>query len=260
MTHAKGYLLDSYDPRDRDELTEADKLPAMKDVAELPRRVDLRESGYMPEIWDQGQLGSCTAHGTLGNYQYHVAKQGLDVAMRSRLALYYAARALEHDVATDAGAQVRDAVKAIAHGGIDPESEWPYDIKKFAERPPRDTDTAQHAAISYFRVLPSRTHLLNRLAQGFPITDGMPVYASMETEKVAETGNVPMPKKGEKYEGGHCTLTIGYDLDATDADGNKGILLKRNSWGTGWGKDGYFTLPLAYANFLSDRWALRTVD
>jgi C1A family cysteine protease len=260
MTFAKGYLLDSYDPKDLDELTEAGKLPPIKDLNELPRRVDLRDTGYMPEIWDQGQLGSCTAHGTLANYHYHVAAQGLDVPMRSRLALYYAARALENHVDTDSGAQVRDAIKAIVSGGIDPESEWPYDIAKFAERPPPDTDTAPHEALRYFRVLPSRTRLLNRLAQGFPITDGMPVYSSMETEQVAQTGAVPMPRAGDQYKGGHCTLTIGYDLDATDADGNKGVLLKRNSWGTGWGQEGYFTIPLAYGNHLSDRWALVQVN
>jgi C1A family cysteine protease len=34
----------------------------------------------------------------------------------------------------------------------------------------------------------------------------------------------------------------------------------RNSWGTGWGRQGYFTLPYAYAeesNLSADFWTIR---
>jgi C1A family cysteine protease len=39
--------------------------------------------------------------------------------------------------------------------------------------------------------------------------------------------------------GGHAVLGVGY------SDKQKRFIV-RNSWGTGWGKQGYFTIPYAY--------------
>jgi len=48
-----------------------------------------------------------------------------------------------------------------------------------------------------------------------------------------------MPKPNEQLEGGHAVLAVGYD------DANQWFIV-RNSWGTGWGMKGYFTLPYSY--------------
>ena len=51
-------------------------------------------------------------------------------------------------------------------------------------------------------------------------------------------------------------LGVGYD----DA---KQWFIVRNSWGTGWGMKGYFTLPYAYVtddNLASDFWTIRIVQ
>ena len=56
--------------------------------------------------------------------------------------------------------------------------------------------------------------------------------------------------------GGHAVLATGYD------DSQQRFLV-RNSWGTGWGKDGYFTIPYAYltnSSLASDFWTLRVVS
>jgi C1A family cysteine protease len=50
-------------------------------------------------------------------------------------------------------------------------------------------------------------------------------------------------------------LAVGYD-DASQT------FLVRNSWGTGWGQAGYFTMPYAYLTtrgLASDFWTLRIV-
>ena len=46
-----------------------------------------------------------------------------------------------------------------------------------------------------------------------------------------------MPTPGEKLLGGHAVLAVGYD----EAEQR---FIVRNSWGTGWGKKGYFTCPI----------------
>ena len=38
--------------------------------------------------------------------------------------------------ATDSGAQIRDGIKVVAQQGVPTETDWPYHIAKFAEKPP----------------------------------------------------------------------------------------------------------------------------
>jgi C1A family cysteine protease len=62
-----------------------------------------------------------------------------------------------------------------------------------------------------------------------------------------------MPKPGEKVLGGHAVMAVGYN------DKQKRFII-RNSWGTGWGKKGYFTMPYAYLddrNLSDDFWTIR---
>jgi hypothetical protein len=72
----------------------------------------------------------------------------------------------------------------------------------------------------------------------------------------ASTGRVPMPAHGESQVGGHAVLAVGYDEDARR-------FLVRNSWGTGWGQAGYFTMPYAYllnSDLADDLWTIRSVE
>ena len=71
----------------------------------------------------------------------------------------------------------------------------------------------------------------------------------------AKTGKVPMPASGEAVLGGHAVLAVGYD----DAEQR---FIVRNSWGTGWGMHGYFTIPYAYltdTHLSSDFWTIKFV-
>ena len=64
-----------------------------------------------------------------------------------------------------------------------------------------------------------------------------------------------MPAAGESVLGGHAVLAVGYD------DSQQRFIV-RNSWGTGWGMQGYFTMPYAYLterNLSSDFWTIRLV-
>ena len=68
---------------------------------------------------------------------------------------------------------------------------------------------------------------------------GIAVYGSFESKEVAKTGEVPMPVPDESLLGGHAVLCCGYDDDTQR-------VLCLNSWGSGFGDKGYFTLPYAY--------------
>ncbi|HET7487693.1 MAG TPA: C1 family peptidase [Acidimicrobiales bacterium] len=225
-------------------------------LASLPPSVDLRAD--MPPVYDQGQLGSCTANAIGAAYQYMQRKQKLGDLMPSRLFVYYNERVMEHTVDSDAGAMIRDGIKSVAQAGVCSEDLWPYDIAQFKTRPSAECYKAalDHQAIAYRRVVSTSLHQIQgALAGGTPVVFGFSVYDAFESAEVAKTGEVPLPRGGTVL-GGHAVLAVGYD-DATQR------FLVRNSWGPDWGLAGYCTMPYAYltnSQLASDFWAIDTVE
>ncbi len=238
-------------PDQRDLLYAAIAAPPKK----LPRSVDLRATCTAVE--DQGQLGSCTANSLVGNLEFLENKAGLPPTDLSRLFIYYNERAIEGTVSQDSGAQIRDGIKTLAKQGVCPEADWPYVITKFAVKPTAAcyTEALNHQITSYHRVV-SLQEMRSCLAEGYPFVFGFTVYESFESPAVAKTGQLNLPKKGEKAIGGHAVMAAGYD------DAKKRFLI-RNSWGTGWGLQGYFTIPYAYLdnrNLSDDFWTIRAME
>ena len=217
--------------------------------AGLPSKVDLRP--FDVPLFDQGQLGSCTANATIGCFMFEAKKDNIALEVRSRLQLYYNSRVAEGDPAQDGGAQLRDVIKVLNKQGVCPESDWPYNVAKFAVAPPMNTyaDGLLERVTSYAAVAQTLPALKAALAAGRPVAFGFTVYPAFESAAVAKTGIVPMPRG--KSVGGHAVRLVGYD-DATKR------FLVANSWGTGWGDKGYFTMPYAYvvSARASDFWTI----
>src|ERR1035437_9142925 len=76
----------------------------------LPTKVDL--TGKMPAVYDQGQLGSCTANAIAGAFEYAIDKEVKPDFTPSRLFIYYNERVIEGSVKTDSGANIRDGIKS----------------------------------------------------------------------------------------------------------------------------------------------------
>ncbi|WP_122445831.1 C1 family peptidase [Pseudomonas viridiflava] len=228
----------------------------VEQLASLPRHVDLRP--HCPNVYDQGQLGSCTANGIAAAIQFDRMKQKLVPAFTpSRLFIYYNERVIEHTVESDSGAMIRHGIKSVAEQGDCDEAEWPYDITKFTVKPTKScyAHAKRYKAVSYQKVAQNLNQMKGCLAAGYPFVIGFGVYESLESAEVAKTGIVPMPAPNEKLLGGHCVLAVGYD----DA---KQVFIMRNSWGVKWGMHGYFTMPYSYlmdSNLASDFWTIRIV-
>jgi C1A family cysteine protease len=222
----------------------------------LPPSVDLRSQ--CPPVYDQGQLGSCTGNGIAAAVQFDRTKQKLSPAfIPSRLFIYYNERVIEHTVNSDSGAMIRDGIKSIAHQGVCPESEWTYDIAKFADQPSPSCykDALKYKAVQYQKIVQNVNQMKGCLASGYPFVFGFTVYDSFESKPVAQSGVVPMPAPAEQVLGGHCVVAVGYD------DSQQRFIV-RNSWGTTWGMQGYCTMPYAYltdSNLASDFWTVRVM-
>lgn len=222
---------------------------------ELPSHIDLRE--HCSPIENQGELGSCTANALVGNLEYLKKKKLHKILNFSRLFIYYNERVIEHTTNTDSGAQLRDGIKSLAKLGCCLESEWPYDIEKFTQKPPEKDyqDARDYQITSYYRLI-TTDQMKHTLATHYPFVFGFSVYESFESEAVAKTGIVPMPAKSERLLGGHAVMAVGYD-------DRKQHFIVRNSWGTHWGVQGYFFLPFEYlanSHLSSDFWTIRDME
>lgn len=223
----------------------------------LPPSVSLRSA--CPPVYDQGQLGSCTANASGAAFHFDELKQSVEpVFVPSRLFIYYGEREIKGTVGEDAGASIRDGVKVLASQGVPPESMWPYDESQFATKPGAAVyaEALKHQALTFQAVDQTADQVRGCLASGFPVIIGFTVYPSFMTQQVAASGIMPMPGMLERPEGGHAVLVIGYD-DVTQR------FLVRNSWGDGWGLQGYFWMPYQYLlnpNLASDLWTIRTIE
>lgn len=226
----------------------------------LPLQADLR-SGCSP-VEDQEELGSCTAQALAGALEFLQLKAlggegGVPTKFRdlSRLFIYYNERDAMGTVREDSGAMLRVGIKTLAKLGACKEELWPYDIDRFERKPPaRCYAEAQGHTVTAYQRLSSLAEMKACLAQGLPFVFGFSVYEHVMSQAVARTGAVRMPRPGERLQGGHAVLAVGYD-DAAQ------MLLFRNSWGDGWGLKGYGALPYGYLtsrDLSDDFWCLQT--
>lgn len=235
----------------RDARDARDRLFAVGPDSTVP--VDLRQ--WLPPVMNQGEIGSCTAHGVSAAARWHIIKRATtyDFPM-SRLQLYYDSRFLENTEGSDSGAEIRDVVKTLADKGVGHEDLWPYDISQFAQAPPQEVydDAVQYKGLTYERVAVSSQALRSALHRGLPVIIGVSVYQSFESETVAGSGVVPMPGPQEAMVGGHCMLVFGWGQKA-------GYFTVRNSWGGDWGAAGDCYMPENYLGsptYGSDYWVV----
>ena len=225
-------------------------------IAKLPTRVDLCKA--CPPVYDQGNLGSCTANAIGAAFEYGLLKQNITDFMPSRLFIYYNERVIEGSVSADNGAQIRDGIKSVNKQGVCPEDLWKYDVKAFAKKPLAKcyTEALKHQVLTYQRVVRNLNSMRGCIAEGYPFVLGFTVYDAFESEAVAKSGKLDMPGKNEGVVGGHAVLAVGYD------DAKKRFTV-RNSWGPAWGFNGYFTMPYDYLldeNLSDDFWTIRLVE
>lgn len=264
-----GYLKSKTDIRDFMTYFTDDHVKAFLGESHIPTVFDLRTVVKLPQALsdiDQGNLGSCTANAIAFAYAFDELKQGNhEIFLPSRLFIYYNERMMEGSVDTDAGAEIRDGMKSINRYGVCDEHHWIYDLEKFREKPSKEIyEEAKLAkSLTYAKIDFSKNEtesdrimqLKKSILSGFPFVFGFAVYASFETEEVAKTGMVPMPKPNEEMVGGHAVCAVGFDDE-------KQCFLIKNSYGPNWGLDNYFYMPYAYVSdprLCDDFWVLRQV-
>lgn len=255
LGHGLGWISDQPDQRDR-----IFKPTLTFKVARQAPPVDLRSD--CPAVYDQGQLGSCTANALAAAFDFDRKKEGKNFLTPSRLFIYWNERDMEGTVDQDSGAMIRDGVKVLVNFGTPPESEWPYDITKFTDKPSAQVfaDAEKNQALTYQRIVTPHADpahdMIACLASGYPFVAGISVYESFESPEANKTGVIPLPTQNEALLGGHAILIVGYQPE-------RECFIFRNSWGVAWGDQGYGYLPVSYLTnkgLASDMWLIQTVE
>lgn len=243
---------------------------------DLPPFVDLRP-GFSP-VEDQGRMESCTAHVVTAIAEYLEQKATQEYRHRSRLFLYKTTRNLLKSQG-NVGVFLRTTMGALRLFGLPPEDYWAYEMEQLDVEPPAFcyAFASNYKAMHYVRLDTPDTYddelllaIKTQLAAGFPLAFGTMLFDAplLHASRSNTLGQMPFPVSSDRPLGGHAMTAVGYDdslvIEHFKPGGvkSKGAILVRNSWGTGWGKEGYGWLPYTYIQrgLSVDWWVLLKQD
>jgi C1A family cysteine protease len=217
-----------------------------------PQRVDLREWGG--PIKDQGEEGSCTGHAFSSAREWIARRYERTAPVLSPQYLYVEELILSGDFPNDEGAMPRTGCQALTAKGCCEATLYPYVAGKLT----LPTDVQMQNALKYktgaYHRIENLDDFVTYLADPtpWPVAIGFTVYESFMSDQVAETGIMPVPEPQETPQGGHEVLCLGYNLATR-------LALIQNSWGSNWGRNGYFWMPFEVISSAStDLWIVHT--
>jgi hypothetical protein len=232
-----GWLKDPYDHRDFIHKPKLIKIPD-----------NVNWGGYLPDVRDQGYIGSCVGFGIGANLSAWAKKLGIFIEWFSPTWIYNGARFIEGTLPYDDGCWPRDALDWLVRKGGLLEHFWPYDPYSLdTTSPPSkfDPEAAKYplseyvtveGGLGYYRVTGGADGIMSALADGYFVSIGTPWFWDW-TDTDLE-GNLPVITEKSEVAGGHETILYGYDK-------NKKRFLGMNSWGDGWGNYGMYTMPFS---------------
>lgn len=214
----------------------------------LPQVVDTRSS--CGAIKNQQQMGSCTGHTGAESIEWICRRYLGKQPTLSPLYFYAKELIADGDFPNDDGSTGLTLCNVGIVSGCCEDSLYP-DASQEIIQPTADMDAnaAQYRMGAYHGLTGSQV-ALSVLGDPtpWPVEIGFTVYESFESESVATTGIMPIPSPGEQVLGGHEVLMVGYDVGEVatlrpSAAGPSALI--QNSWGTGWGLQGFFWMPIA---------------
>lgn len=241
----------SYDPRDYKYLN-------LFAVAEQEKAVALDYRSKLPPVFDQGQRGSCVAcAGTWTVKAYEEIQQG-DYPPGGLSAAFLYAMCKQNDGAPDEeGTMPRTAMQMLKKYGVCSEEIMPYSTLENLPVPevPSVSGVALGAAVN-FRIQTyaqlcsssdvTRNQALSAMRQALA-KEGPFLLALLVCENFSPDDNNKLPLPEGEVRGGHAVGIVG---DLPDQES----LILRNSWGTGWGDNGYALLPYEWITNRYDGW------
>lgn len=212
-------------------------------AARPPASVDLRESWW--KIGDQGQTGSCVGWSCADSVlRWHFVQKGLPKTEKFSVRFIWMA-SKEMDEFTsrpttfidEAGTSLKSALDIARKYGCVLEQDLPFSASALTadEEDTFYSKASQYKIRAYFNlhIGDKLMHWKNWLANNGPIFTAL----SVDDEWYDAPKGMLNKYKAPLY-GGHAVAIVGYTKDR---------FIIRNSWGTGWGDDGFAYASYAYA-------------
>ncbi|THV22953.1 C1 family peptidase [Peteryoungia ipomoeae] len=217
----------------------------------LPQTIDWRSIGgnnFISPIRDQGNCGSCVAFGT---------NAMVDAAMRiaanlpmnapnastlqdlSEAQLFYCGGGL-----CSTGWYISAALNYLSGTGVVPASNYPYTAGQQACNLPTNWQSLI-TKIAGYDYLNAAQAMKQYLVASGPLTAAFTVYEDFHAYK---SGVYRWNGKAKRV-GGHAICIVGYD-------DTKSAWLCKNSWGTGWGMQGYFYIGYGQCGIDASMWGV----
>lgn len=206
----------------------------------LPAQTDWRQKEgdcYVTPIKDQGNCGSCVAFGVIAALESRVRvfakapynrEKSYTLPLLSEAQVFFCGAAAA-GYTCGSGWYISAALQYCKTSGVAPASDFPY----------KDKDQSCNLSsgwqqritkFSNYENITDTAQMKIWLTQKGPLVTRFDVYEDFFHYK-----NGVYHKVSDKREGGHCVACVGYD------DNQKAWICK-NSWGKGWGIDGYFLI------------------
>jgi len=248
-----GYIPDETVPSGQDEMFYSSPMSTQAMMGE----VSLKR--YFKDVSDQYHLSSCVANAVADAFEAQQAqKLGVSpdkVDDLSRLFIYWNARNLSNPPIADRdkGCQIRWAFDSVKRYGVPSEQYFPYSTTKVNTKPNWLVfkKAIQNKIRNFYRVSgtgDSRiVQIKQALAAGAPVVFGTKIY---EPFRHVTDLSVIKVNSSDKYIGRHAMVITGWS-------DSKQAFEVRNSWGLGFGENGYCMMDVNYikSSITQDLWA-----
>lgn len=222
------------------------KMQALARGVGAPSSYDLRNVGganFITPVTDQESCGSCVSFGAVATVEGQLRKQrnnpNLAVNLSEAHLFFVHARARGYNC--DTGWWPAEAFEDFKTKGVVDEACYPYDLSS------RDgsglcADAAQRLTkISDYTTLTGNSAQMKEwIVNKGPVSACFVVYDDFFSYKSGVYKHVTGAQAG-----GHCVSIVGYNDDS-------GYWICKNSWGKGWGDQGFFNI--AYGECAIDSW------
>ena len=201
---------------------------------ELPESIDWRTKGAVSDVKNQGDCGSCWAFSVSGSVE------GISAIKKNQLLNISEQQLIdcsgnEGNQGCEGGIMAYGFQYIIDNGGICSEKEYPY------EGSDEQCETCENVASinSYQNISSDNETLLKAMVAQQPVS--VAIQANLTSFRLYSMGIYSDEECGDELD--HGVLIIGYGTqNGTD------YWLIKNSWGTGWGENGYMKMLRNYGN------------
>jgi C1A family cysteine protease len=234
---------------ERERLSKANRSAAMVTAVGAPAAFDLRNvngQNYITPVKDQGGCGSCVAFGSVATVEGTFRKQRTDPNLAvdlSEAELFYCiARAQGRNCSN--GWWCDKGLDAFKTDGVVDEACYPYTAgdqnctNRCADWQNRLTK------ITGWHQINSAADMKTWISTRGPLSCAFTVYNDFFSYRSGVYRHV-----SGAVAGGHCVCCVGYN----DAGG---YWICKNSWGTGWGDNGFFCIAYGECGIDAQMWAV----